>query len=93
MLSVNEKIDKSCACCHFTYRSQDEKINIMTCASNKEADQPVQSGQSTLASKLNHSALATHRMPSQDSDETARMCRLNLILTGHTFHKVHFVTL
>ena len=41
----------------------------------------------------NIESLATHWALSEDSDQTARMCRLIRVFTGHTYHFVGFVVL
>ena len=59
----------------------------------KSACTSVQSDQSLLPMWRNIASLAIQNAPSEDSDQTAQMCRLLWILVGHTLHKVCLVTL
>ena len=74
---------------------QCEKMNLLTCATNglESACASVQSDQSSLTTWRNLASLAIQNAPSEDFDQTVRICRLILILAGCKCPKACFLML
>ena len=74
---------------------QHKKGYLLTCASNKGSNQSPHLC-SLISLPYPHEeipSMAIQNVPSEDSDQTAQMCRLIWIFAGRTYLKVHFLML